>query len=193
MFLLKLIETNKKDKKMKNLKKMMSVAIFGLMSVAMLNVNAQDMTIDESIVITEIIETPTTDGIVTPLQGDNKVYVENQDRKDKLIQNFLITKSKYFRSGDLMYIKQKLATMDEDQIMLVMSLDYVNPTTNLVVSILVGSLGVDRFLIGQVGLGVLKLVTFGGLGVWTIVDWFLIKGLTKKYNFKLFNEAVMLM
>ncbi len=178
---------------MKNLKKIMFVAIFGLMSATMLNVNAQDMTIDENIVITEIRETPATDGIITPLQENNEAYAEDQGTKDKLILNFLITKSKYFKSGDLMYIKQKLATMDEDQIILISNLDYVNPTTNLVVSLLVGGLGIDRFLIGQVGLGVLKLVTLGGLGVWTIVDWFQISGLTKKYNFKLFNEAVMLM
>jgi len=77
--------------------------------------------------------------------------------------------------------------------MLVSGLDYVSPTTNLVVSILVGSLGVDRFLIGQTGLGVLKLITCGGLGIWTIIDWFQIQKLTKKYNYKIFNEAILMM
>jgi TM2 domain-containing membrane protein YozV len=43
-------------------------------------------------------------------------------------------------------------------------------TTTLLLSILLGALGVDRFYTGHMGLGVLKLLTGGGLGIWWLID-----------------------
>lgn len=43
-------------------------------------------------------------------------------------------------------------------------------TTAIILSVLVGSLGVDRFYLGYTGLGILKLLTCDGLGIWTLID-----------------------
>ncbi len=53
-------------------------------------------------------------------------------------------------------------------------------TTALILSILLGGLGVDRFYLGYTGLGILKLITGGGFGIWWLIDIILIA--TKKLN-----------
>ena len=44
----------------------------------------------------------------------------------------------------------------------------------LLLSFFVGGLGVDRFYLGYLGLGVIKLLTCGGLGIWALIDLILI-------------------
>jgi TM2 domain-containing membrane protein YozV len=36
---------------------------------------------------------------------------------------------------------------------------------------LLGGLGVDRFMRGQIGFGLLKLITAGSFGLWMLIDW----------------------
>ena len=62
--------------------------------------------------------------------------------------------------------------------------EFKDPTTLLLVSLFLGVLGIDRFMLGDVGMGVLKLLTGGVCGIMTIVDWFTIQKKTKEHNFE---------
>jgi TM2 domain-containing membrane protein YozV len=95
---------------------------------------------------------------------------------------YLMTNAKFFQPSQLAYVRERLLAADESKWGLIQSADLKDPTTMLIVSILAGGLGIDRFLIGDTGLGVAKLLTCGGAGIWTIVDWFLIMDITRQKN-----------
>ena len=63
-----------------------------------------------------------------------------------------------------------------------------NPTTALIIGLFFGLAGIDRFYIGHTGLGIGKLITVGGIGFWTVIDWFLIKGAARRSNIQLAQE-----
>lgn len=99
------------------------------------------------------------------------------------IDMYVMTNQKYFPGEKIVYLKDKLRTMDEEKFSLLSTVELKDPTTLLLVSIFLGPLGVDRFMLGDIGMGVLKLLTMGCCGVLTIIDWFVISKKTKEANF----------
>ena len=106
--------------------------------------------------------------------------------------SFLSANTANFPSEQLPSLRQRLSQLDDSQANQVIAAANVkNPTTALILSIVLGTLGVDRFYIGHIGLGVAKLLlAWLTFGIWTIVDWFLIINATKKANLVAINNAL---
>ena len=98
------------------------------------------------------------------------------------VDMFIMTNAKYFESYQIQGVRDRLLALDDSKWAMISTLQLKDPTISLVISILVGQFGVDRFIIGDTGLGIGKLLTCGGLGIWTLVDWFLIMGATRQKN-----------
>ena len=99
------------------------------------------------------------------------------------VDMFLMTNGKFFESHQLAGIRDRLIQVDDSRWGMIQTLQFKDPSTSLIISIFAGHLGIDRFMIGDTGLGVGKLLTCGGFGIWTIVDWFMIQGATREKNF----------
>ena len=96
----------------------------------------------------------------------------------------LSTYGKYFPEERFADVKTILESMSEDKQAALAMAGFKDPTITLIISLLGGAFGVDRFYIGDTGLGVAKLLTCGGLGIWSIIDWFLIMGAVREKNFQ---------
>ena len=98
------------------------------------------------------------------------------------VDMFMMMNNKYFPEAQIPFIRQHLLSVDESKEGILHTIQFKDPIISLVLSLLVGGLGIDRFYIGDTGLGVGKLLTCGGCGIWAIVDWFLIMDATREKN-----------
>jgi TM2 domain-containing membrane protein YozV len=98
------------------------------------------------------------------------------------VDMFIMSKGKYFEGHQIGIIRERLLEQHDSKWAELSTAQFKDPTTILIVSILAGALGIDRFMIGDTGLGVGKLLTCGGFGIWTIVDWFMIQDATREKN-----------
>ncbi len=58
-------------------------------------------------------------------------------------------------------------------------------TTALLLCLFLGGIGIHRFYLGYTLFGVIQLLTFGGLGIWTLIDFVrLITGSLKDHEGK---------
>ncbi len=89
----------------------------------------------------------------------------------------------YVSNYHLETILSYLKTEKDEKLLLIETISLRQPIFCFFLSLFFGILGVDRFAVRDIGLGVLKLLTHGGLLIWAFVDLFLIAGRAKEKNY----------
>lgn len=98
------------------------------------------------------------------------------------VQQFLLVHGNKFPRHSIQRLHQNLLAADENTSQMLASTSLKSPDTALLLSILTGSLGIDRFYVGDTMLGVVKLVTAGGCGIWWLLDLFFIRAAARQNN-----------
>ncbi len=99
------------------------------------------------------------------------------------IDSNIISESQLKIAGSLILAK-RLPKTERPAFLMACDQEAKDPTTILLISLFLGGLGIDRFIIGQTAIGLLKLFTLGGCGLWWFIDLFLIMNATKETNAK---------
>ena len=107
------------------------------------------------------------------------------------VELYIMANQKYFEADKILIIRNKLNQLSEDQYLVLSAIELKDPTTMLLISLFLGSFGIDRFMLGDTGMGILKLLTMGLCGILTIVDWFTISKKTKEQNFNKIMNAIL--
>lgn len=113
------------------------------------------------------------------------------------IQLFMVANQDKLPMEMIPLISNRLEAADDSRMPVLMSMDLKSPVVALVLSLILGGFGIDRFYIGDntngaikliVGLVVLPIISVVTLGIGSLlylgyaVDYFLIMGATKKKN-----------
>lgn len=99
------------------------------------------------------------------------------------VEQYIMTHRRYFPTEKITYLEDKLTSADKQTFSSVLAAELKSPIKLLLVSLFLGTFGVDRFMIGEPKMGILKLSTAGVCGTLTIIDWFSIFHKTKNINF----------
>ncbi len=100
------------------------------------------------------------------------------------VESLLLHYKDIIPSDKVIYLKNSLDKANDESFEKLSIIKTYNPVTVCVLSIFLGGLGVDRFFIGDVGLGICKLL-FGWLtfGIWPLIDIFCSYKKSKEKNF----------
>lgn len=106
------------------------------------------------------------------------------------VDQLMVTLASKVPSESLNQIRQHLEHAQDFNGAQVAIAQMKDPIIVLVISFFLGGLGIDRFYLGDTGMGIGKLLTAGGCGIWALIDLFLIMGTAKQKNMELLFNTV---
>ncbi|MBD5248959.1 MAG: TM2 domain-containing protein [Barnesiella sp.] len=106
------------------------------------------------------------------------------------IDQFITVNGNKFKQADLPQIKAQLEAVSELRANELLAAPFKSPSMMTLIAWLGGPFGIDRFILGQLGLGVAKFLTFGGCGLWTLVDIITAMNRTRNYNMDLLQKLL---
>ena len=121
----------------------------------------------------------------------NDVINPQSDRiNPDFVQQYIMANAKFFPEDSINELKARLSKLSQNQFNAIQGIQLKDPMIMLLLSLFLGSWGIDRFLLKEIGLGIIKLLTAGGCGIWTLVDWFLVMNKTREFNYKLVFDSL---
>lgn len=111
--------------------------------------------------------------------------------------NLMIIWQDKIPTESVLILQDQLKNIPEDRTTPLMGIQLKNPLIGLILGIFLGTLGIDRFYKGNIGLGIAKLVltlTYFGLiisSIWAIVDLFLVWKGIKKDNLQKIQSVIL--
>ena len=104
--------------------------------------------------------------------------------------NFWISiNAENFSPEVLPVVKSRLEKMDDNQMMYLQNASFKKPSTIFLIAFLIGW---ERFFLKDVVLGIVKVITGYGCGIWWLIDIFTAKKRARNYNFQQFQKLTAL-
>ena len=127
------------------------------------------------------------------MQENNRIDFQRTEKPKvdpQKVEMYILSNRQCFPSSKLIYLKNKMLEIDENKFEMISTMDLKSPNVIIIISAFLGFIGVDRFMIGDIGMGILKLFTGGLCAILWLYDLFTLPDRVKKINFE--NIAIML-
>ena len=111
-------------------------------------------------------------------------------KREEKVRLWLMTNASKLPENQIIILKERMLAMSDSEFERISYVQLTDPILMLIISIFFGMLGVDRFALGDIGLGIGKLITCGGVYIWWIVDLFYIMDATREKNIEKINRAL---